>query len=408
MASHAYRCRVNVDSNDQSIICNSPALISWLKTNNCDVNQVIPSLQMASAMVPQLQMLEAAGLDYWVEIEQDMENPYGNFVITPETQPFTDTVATVNYGWPIGTSLPSYETMFGAGVTALESSLGPHFQGYSFEGGFDNGLTWLRTRCDSLGSRLRKISWYGQGITAWNTLPGANPPSLGAMNPFPPNPPYFNYSTHDLGWWLAQCDEVVWEFYCLACAPWIELAAAWAKTNLPNLVQGVNTIMDWNSVDTGVTWWGQYYAQGTEPSFATRQANCSTTFNAMKNILGSLSVVESEPDGSTVAQLEAEATWFMSLGLTTPVSVATQLTVTAPTSVTINVPFSVSGTLKTVSGAAAVPNQTVKLQKKVGTTFTDVTGATAITSAQGTFSISTTESTVVTDTYQVVYAGGTI
>jgi len=87
------------------------------------------------------------------------------------------------------TALPSFETMFGAGIDRYSSSLVEGFQGYSIEGGFDNGLTWLRSKVNEVSGL--KISCYGGGgADPWGQADTAIPPAFGLTTPacFPPLP----------------------------------------------------------------------------------------------------------------------------------------------------------------------------------------------------------------------------
>jgi len=86
-------------------------------------------------------------------------------------------------------------------------------------------------------------------------------------------------------------------------------------------------------------------------------------------------------------------------------TIPTQLSAAANlTSVAINAPFTVNGTLNTTDGAA-IAGATVQLQKNLSGTWTNVTGETNITDSNGAYSISTSESAAGTYQYRAFYAG---
>lgn len=84
-------------------------------------------------------------------------------------------------------------------------------------------------------------------------------------------------------------------------------------------------------------------------------------------------------------------------------AVATHMTLVVPATATTNTAFVVTGVL-TTTGGVGIANQTVQLQKAGA----NVSGKTATTNSTGAYSISVTEATAGTYTYQVVYAGGTV
>jgi protocatechuate 3,4-dioxygenase beta subunit len=73
-------------------------------------------------------------------------------------------------------------------------------------------------------------------------------------------------------------------------------------------------------------------------------------------------------------------------------------------SVAINVPFTINGTLNTTDGTP-VAGATIQLQKNMSGTWTDVTGETNTTTSTGAYSISTSEPTAYADQYRTTYAG---
>jgi 5-hydroxyisourate hydrolase-like protein (transthyretin family) len=85
--------------------------------------------------------------------------------------------------------------------------------------------------------------------------------------------------------------------------------------------------------------------------------------------------------------------------------ITTQLSaVASPTTVTVNAPFTINGTLNTTSGIG-IANATVQLQWYSGGTWTNATGETNNTTSTGTYSISTSGPAVGTYQYKTIYAG---
>lgn len=86
--------------------------------------------------------------------------------------------------------------------------------------------------------------------------------------------------------------------------------------------------------------------------------------------------------------------------------VVTQLTAVASVStVNVNELFAVSGMLTAADGSIPA-NQTIQLQmQQADGTFADVEGATAVTDTTGAYSISISEATAATYTFQTTYAG---
>jgi 5-hydroxyisourate hydrolase-like protein (transthyretin family) len=84
---------------------------------------------------------------------------------------------------------------------------------------------------------------------------------------------------------------------------------------------------------------------------------------------------------------------------------ATQLSaVASPTTVAVNEPLTINGTLNTTSGTG-ISGATIQLQWYSGGTWTNVTGETNTTNATGAYSISTSGPAVGTYQYQTIYAG---
>ena len=87
------------------------------------------------------------------------------------------------------------------------------------------------------------------------------------------------------------------------------------------------------------------------------------------------------------------------------VLIPTQLTAaTNLTTVVVNVPFTINGTLNTTSGVG-IANATIQLQKNVSGTWTNVAGNINTTTVTGAYRISTSEPTASTYQYRTTYAG---
>jgi outer membrane protein assembly factor BamB len=82
----------------------------------------------------------------------------------------------------------------------------------------------------------------------------------------------------------------------------------------------------------------------------------------------------------------------------------TTLTVTAPSTASINKPFTINGTLN-ITASTPVAGATIQLQKNVSGTWTNVTGKTNTTTSTGAYRISTSELTAGKYQYRTTYAG---
>ena len=143
----------------------------------------------------------------------------------------------------------------------------------------------------------------------------------------------------------------------------------------------------------------------TNVTTQTTDSNGAYSFSDTETAAGTYQFRVTYAGSSTVASATSST---VSVVVSAPPSVATQLSMTAPATAKMNTPFSITGTLSTAPGDAEVSDQQVQLQKLVSGTWTNVSGATATTAAfTGSYTISVTETTAGTDTYRVIYLGGT-
>ena len=84
--------------------------------------------------------------------------------------------------------------------------------------------------------------------------------------------------------------------------------------------------------------------------------------------------------------------------------VASTLTITGPANITTGVAFAVTGKLTRNDTNAGVAGQTIQLQQD----GVNVSGKTAVTASDGTYSISITETSAATYQFDVTYAGGNV
>ena len=84
--------------------------------------------------------------------------------------------------------------------------------------------------------------------------------------------------------------------------------------------------------------------------------------------------------------------------------VATTLTITGPANVTTGAAFAITGKLTRNDTNAGVAGQTIQLQQN----GVNVSGATAVTASDGTYSLSVTETAAATYQFDVTYAGGNV
>jgi hypothetical protein len=379
---------------------------------------------------------EAHGIKYWLEIAEIMND---------QSRAWTYRTPPTDMSWytpPTGLAT-SYEARIGSAIDFMEQNAGPNFQGYTFEQCFENGLKWLRSKTKYAISQKNWDGFYNNltDDRQHNVLMSTNPDGSDVV-------PMVTPLQH-----IGELDELIIEIYMPEEAyfvdRWINLLPRLLAL-YPNLPIVLN--IDQLCIDTGWTGGtppvGSPTETGTDHAYwapagvgqpsnrcATEKQYAINRINKLRNALG-------KPfDGmcynflwSAFPQSGAsrpDVTWFLqwadqnvgpllitggditttytgsiSNAVSVPVTeaaVATQLTAVAPASATMGIAFTITGVLKTTAGVV-IPNQLIQLQKA----GVNVVGKTATTNASGGYSISVTETTVGTHTYNTVYAGGTV
>ena len=128
-------------------------------------------------------------------------------------------------------------------------------------------------------------------------------------------------------------------------------------------------------------------------------SNGSYAFNTSEGSAGAFDYRATYPGNDTYAGTNSSSV------TATVNKVATQLSATAnPTTVAINKPFTISGTLNTTDGTP-IAGATIQLQKNVSGVWMNVAGKTNITTSNGAYRIGTSEPTAGTYQYRTTYAG---
>ena len=277
-----------------------------------------------------------------------------NAIVTPETQPSDDafsTVATVNsvsnINWPVGTYLPSWNTMYGAGVDAYIALDNEMFQGFSSEGGFDNGLLWIT---DKMHAGSKRFSWFC-GIWDTPNYPIPTPPTLPQNDPL--TPPYSWWTQHDLSWWCSLADEIVWEVYALYGLAYIAPAIAWVRDNC-SIRQGVATMFASPTTHGASTDWSEYLeVSGPDfPMLTELQQRMQAAYylNQLKQLVGHFDMVElllmnpatidpTVPDNSVQGQSRYMLALHLNESNWPPEDTLEEITATTSTNQNITVPI---------------------------------------------------------------------
>jgi len=135
----------------------------------------------------------------------------------------------------VATTPAEYQSQYGA-CLAIYEKLGPLFKGYSFEGGYDNAIIWLKEH----SQKKLLAHWLPGYYQEYNT---------GVPNYTPTNVP--EWGTHNMTWRVNQFDEIVWETYQV---DWVQSAVHfknWLDTVAPSKPFGVLT--GWEA--DGGYWW---------------------------------------------------------------------------------------------------------------------------------------------------------
>ncbi len=161
-----------------------------------------------------------------------------------------------------------YQSLYGT-CLAIYEKLGPLFKGYSFEGGYDNAIIWLKEH----SQKKLLAHWLPGYYQAHNT---------GRPNYTPTNVP--EWGTHNMTWRVNQFDEIVWETYQV---DWVQSAVHfknWLDTVAPLKPFGVLT--GWEA--DGGYWWNpntHNYSPGsnqTELTAAEQQSLMTTWLTWLK------------------------------------------------------------------------------------------------------------------------------
>ena len=200
----------------------------------------------------------------------------------------------------VATTPAQYQALYGQGL-AIYEKLGPLFKGYSFEGGYDNAIIWLKEN----SNRELLAHWLPGYYLAHNT---------GAPNYTPTNVPA--WGTHNMTWRVNQFNEIVWETYQV---DWVTAAPpfkAWLDTVAPSKPFGVLT--GWEA--SGGYWWNNDthnyspgYANQTELTAVEQQSLLTTWLQWLESQIGPFAGIVCDPGGQSVT---VPCTYVDSLNLT--------------------------------------------------------------------------------------------
>ena len=172
--------------------------------------------------------------------------------------------------------------------------------------------------------------------------------------------------------------------------------------NTPFTINGTLNATD-GTLIAGATIQLQKNVSGTWTD-VTGKTNTTTSAGAYsistsESVVGSYQYRTTYAGNDTYANTTSPAVIVQVNKIPTQLSAATNLT-----SVAINTPFTINGTLNATDGTL-IAGATIQLQKNVSGTWTDVTGKTNTTTSAGAYSISTSESVVGSYQYRTTYAG---
>jgi hypothetical protein len=247
--------------------------IAFCKANGWGVELSLPSYDAVSTFANPakatwyagvIQNITNQGIPVWLEIEVPI---YYASTVSANTTP------------------AQYQAMYGQGL-AIYEKLGPLFKGYSFEGGYDNAIIWLKEH-----SQKKLLShWLPYYYQEYNT---------GVPNYTPTNAP--EWGTHNMTWRVNQFDEIVWETYQV---DWVQSAVHfknWLDTVAPSKPFGVLT--GWEA--DGGYWWNpdtHSYSLGsnqTELTAAEQQSLMTTWLTWLKAQIGPFDLIVCDPGGQS-------------------------------------------------------------------------------------------------------------
>ena len=304
-----------------SYVIENPTVMKWMAENNVQYNHSLFQAEMTdpaavAARKAKLQTVIDYGIPVWIEFETCFENAGFTFTISPNTQPFTDTLETTTSpysGYPVGTPLPSWNTMFGAAVDEYNTL---DIKGFSSEGGFDNGLIWITTKEHAVG---KEFSWFSWGPTAQNQT--ANTPPVVEIVGASVGP-YIFWTAHDLGWWCSHADEIVWECYSTLEFTWTTPACQWVQNNC-SIRQGIATYFSPPGTLTNWSYYledsGSVVPDNIQLPLMEQQKLAARYLNQLKTIVGHFDVVEILATDPTYPNntIQEQGEFMMGLNLTT-------------------------------------------------------------------------------------------
>ena len=308
-----------------------PDEIAFCKANGWEIELSVPAndgydgstyltnTALATSYAGVIQNITNQGVPVWLEIEGPV---YYSSMVSVATTP------------------AQYQALYGQGL-AIYEKLGPLFKGYSFEGGYDNAIIWLKENSD----RELLAHWLAGYYEAYNS---------GAPNYTPANVPA--WGTHNMTWRVNQFDEIVWEIYEQDWAQSAVPFKAWLDTVAPGKPFGVLT----GSEADGGYWWNQYghnyypaanYPAATDFTGAQQQALLTKWITWLGGQIGPFAVTDCDPGGSQ--SVTVPCMYLDSLNLTngtptptpsatpTPTPTPTPLVVTAvdPTNNAVDAPI---------------------------------------------------------------------
>jgi hypothetical protein len=271
-----------------------PDEIAFCKANGWEIELSVPAndgydgstyltnTALATWYAGVIQNITNQGVPVWLEIEGPV---YYSSMVSVATTP------------------AQYQALYGQGL-AIYEKLGPLFKGYSFEGGYDNAIIWLKENSD----RELLAHWLAGYYEANNS---------GAPNYTPANVPA--WGTHSMTWRVNQFDEIVWEIYQVDWAQSAVQFKNWLDTVAPSKPFGVLT--GWEA--SGGYWWNQYghnyypaanYPAATDFTGAQQQALLTKWITWLCGQIGPFAVTDCDPGGSQ--SVTVPCTYLDSLNLT--------------------------------------------------------------------------------------------
>ena len=229
-------------------------VIDWALANGWKIQVSLPGgdatatladpTKRAAFIAANVQPILDSGVDCSLEIEQAI---------------FYD--GTVNLNSPISL----YESTWGAGIEAFDA-LGAHFIGYSFEGGFDYGIEWLK------GKTTKRVFQHWLADLFAMVGPGA----------------YYDYHTiygpHNVDWRVQQFDEILFDLYNIVDTKSVPAFVELIRRKYPDILIGV--MSGWatvapSSIYDEAQWWWNYDTHGYAVAASSTIADASSAQNTI-------------------------------------------------------------------------------------------------------------------------------